>query len=79
MRGLSRMPSEPNLIAVLPAKIAIEETGTSSKEMKAVSKYLATIGQRGGIKGGKARAAALSSERRSEIARRAAQSRWKRI
>ncbi len=36
-----------------------------------------TLGRLGGLKGGKARAAKLSPERRSEIARKAAQSRWK--
>lgn len=35
------------------------------------------LGRLGGQKGGPARAAALSSEKRSEIARRAAQTRWK--
>ncbi len=34
------------------------------------------LGQRGGLKGGAARARALSPERRSEIARKAAKSRW---
>lgn len=34
------------------------------------------MGQRGGLKGGKARAEALTSERRSEIARIAARKRW---
>jgi hypothetical protein len=33
-------------------------------------------GREGGLKGGKARADALSSEERSEIARKAAQARW---
>src|SRR5436305_8000463 len=36
-----------------------------------------TNGRTGGLKGGKARAAKLSPERRSEIARKAAQSRWR--
>lgn len=36
------------------------------------------LGRRGGIKGGPARAAALSPERRSEIARAAANARWNR-
>ena len=35
------------------------------------------MGRRGGQKGGKARADALSAAKRSEIARKAAQSRWK--
>lgn len=33
-------------------------------------------GRTGGLKGGKARAAKLSPEKRSEIARKAAQARW---
>ena len=37
------------------------------------------LGRRGGLKGGKARAAKLSPERRSEIARKAATARWSRV
>jgi hypothetical protein len=37
----------------------------------------AALGRRGGLKGGKARAEKLSSEERSEIARKAAAARWK--
>jgi hypothetical protein len=37
----------------------------------------AKAGRLGGQKGGKARAERLSSERRSEIARKAAQARWR--
>ncbi len=36
-----------------------------------------TNGRNGGLKGGKARAAKLTPEKRSEIAKRAAQARWK--
>ena len=36
-----------------------------------------TRGGRGGLKGGKARAAKLTAERRSQIARAAAKKRWK--
>lgn len=35
------------------------------------------LGRKGGLKGGKARAAKLSSEERSAIARTAAKARWK--
>lgn len=35
------------------------------------------LGRKGGLKGGKARAAKLSSAKRSEISRRAAKARWK--
>lgn len=34
------------------------------------------LGRRGGLKGGKARSGNMSAERRSEIARKAAQVRW---
>ena len=34
-------------------------------------------GRRGGLKGGAARAATLTSEQRSEIAKKAAEARWK--
>ena len=34
------------------------------------------LGRRGGLKGGKARAAKLTPEERSEIAKKAAQARW---
>jgi hypothetical protein len=36
------------------------------------------LGRRGGLKGGPARAAALTPAKRKRIARKAAQSRWKR-
>ena len=35
------------------------------------------LGRLGGVKGGKARAARLTAEQRSEIARKAAAARWK--
>ena len=35
------------------------------------------LGRLGGLKGGKARAAALSKNKRSEIAKKAAEARWK--
>ena len=47
-----------------------------------VREYLAKIGKLGGLaggaKGGHARAAALTPERRSELARKAVLARWKR-
>jgi hypothetical protein len=37
----------------------------------------ALLGRKGGLKGGKARAAKLSPEERSEVARKAAAARWR--
>jgi len=48
----------------------------STQEQSTVSQYLAQIGRKGGLKGGKVRAAKLSAEERTKIARKAAKSRW---
>jgi hypothetical protein len=36
-----------------------------------------SLGRRGGLKGGKARAASMTAKRRTEIAKKAAEARWK--
>jgi hypothetical protein len=41
-----------------------------------VSAAAAALGRRGGLKGGPARAAALTAKKRSEIAKAAARARW---
>jgi hypothetical protein len=41
-----------------------------------VSKAAKMLGRLGGLKGGKARAASLSPERRKEIAKKAIEARW---
>jgi len=66
----SKRPSDVNALA---ASIVAEATRDSDegKDPAAVS-----LGRRGGLKGGKARAASLSPERRREIARAAAAKRW---
>jgi hypothetical protein len=46
------------------------------EERSAISKYLAEIGRKGGLKGGKARAQKLSKKRRIQIAQQIAQARW---
>lgn len=71
------MPSDPNQAAALAVKLATKEPEEALNKVDAVSQYLATIGRRGGIKGGKARAASLTPERKSEIAKKAAEARWK--
>jgi hypothetical protein len=71
-------PRDPNQLAKLITDIASGEVEDrlltdEGKDLAAV-----VLGRRGGLKGGKARAEALSPERRREIAVRAAQSRWAR-
>jgi hypothetical protein len=41
-----------------------------------ISNYLASIGRRGGKKGGPARIAMLTPKQRKELARKAANTRW---
>ncbi len=43
---------------------------------EALRRAAAELGRRGGLKGGKARAAKLTAERRAEIAKKAAAARW---
>jgi hypothetical protein len=50
-----------------------QRPGESDKDPAAVS-----LGRRGGLKGGKARADKLSAERKREIAQKAAAKRWNR-
>ena len=72
------LPKDPNQLAHAIVKMSTEETEEQPKpdERSAISKYLAEIGKKGGLKGGKARAAKLSAKRRVEIAKNAAKKRW---
>lgn len=69
------MPRDPNVLAAKVVRLATgEETGEpdSGKNPHAVA-----LGRLGGLKGGKARAARLSEEKRKQIAKKAAQARWR--
>lgn len=71
-----KRPRDPNQLAKQIVDIAIgevqDEDLNKRKDPAAVD-----LGRRGGLKGGKARAEKLTPEKRREIAKRAAQSRWK--
>lgn len=56
-------------------RVVQEATGQIESQPKQVIDYKA-IGSRGGLKGGHARAASLTPERRTEIAKKAALARW---
>jgi hypothetical protein len=64
-----KRPRDPIQLAKLIGDIAIGQLDEKRGEEKR--------GRRGGIQGGKARAIALTPEQRSEIARTAAEARWK--
>ena len=67
-----KMPKDRNQLA---AQIVAMSTGQEPQPEK--NPAAVALGRLGGLKGGKARAASLSKKRRSEIAKAAAQSRWK--
>jgi len=67
-------PSDPNQVA---ASILAQITGGVPKAEPIVKDPAAVeLGRKGGLKGGKARAGALTAEQRKESARRAAEARW---
>lgn len=70
-----KRPRDTNQLAKRVTDVAtgeVDDTPADGKDPAAVS-----LGRRGGLKGGKARAKKLSPERLSEIARLAAQARWR--
>lgn len=71
----AKRPRDPNQLAALIVGLStgeVEDAKDAGKDPAAVS-----LGRRGGLKGGAARAAKLSKKRRSEIAHKAAIARWK--
>jgi hypothetical protein len=66
-----KRPADAVARAIMIARIA---TGEIEDEREELSSAAAELGR----KGGKARAAAMTPERRAEIARKAAAKRWKR-
>jgi len=62
--------------AVTAFRVVQEATGQVEEEPKQDIDY-ATLGRKGGLKGGKARAEKLTPEQRREIAKVAANARWR--
>jgi hypothetical protein len=71
-------PRDPAQLAKLMIDIASGEVEDRKPEPSLDGKDAAAVslGRRGGAKGGKARAATLTPERRAEIAQKAAKARW---
>jgi hypothetical protein len=73
-----KRPRDPIQLGKLIVDIATGqvEDKTDSPEDSSKDQAAVSLGRRGGLKGGKARAAKLSPEKRAEIARLAAKKRW---
>jgi hypothetical protein len=69
-RSSKELPKDSNQLAAEIVRMSTEEPSQS------VSQYLANIGRKGGLKGGKARAQALPASKRKAIAQKAAKARW---
>lgn len=69
-----KRPKDGNQLAKLMIDMASGEVAESPESVE--SNPAAALGRIGGLKGGKARAAALTPEQRKDIARRAAAARW---
>jgi hypothetical protein len=70
MAKQSKKPADLNRLAAAIVGEATDETPQEPETPQA------RAGRNGGVKGGVARAKTLSPERRSEIARKAAEARW---
>lgn len=79
MRRMAKKPPRPRDPNQLARHIVDLATGDAADPDPGAGKMAAAVelGRRGGLKGGAARAAKLSDERRSEIARTAAKIRWR--
>lgn len=75
MIGKGKRPRDTNQLAKFIVDVTTGQTeppdANAGKNLVAVER-----GRRGGIRGGKARADALSARRRKQIAKKAAESRW---
>lgn len=77
---MPKRSSKPRDLNKLAASIVDEATDEPPPQADEPEKNSAAVelGRRGGLKGGKARAARMSAEERSESARKAARARWTR-
>ena len=75
-----KRPTDLNQRAKSIVDIATSDTKDVENEaMKFKNPHAVALGKLGGLKGGKARASKLTPEQRSEIAKKAAKRRWKKI
>ena len=75
---MPKRSSKPRDLNRLAADIVGEATGEEQPAADVPEKNPAAVelGRKGGLKGGRARAEKLTAERRSEIAKKAADARW---
>lgn len=74
----SKRPKDVNQLAKLIVDMATGEAppDETAPELDGKNPAAVALGRMGGLKGGKARAKALTAKRRAEIAKKAAAKRW---
>jgi len=83
IEGTNNRSSKPkrsrdlNQLAQAIAKAVTEDEPEAKPEDEGKNPHAVALGRMGGLKGGRARAVKLSAKKRSEIAKLAAQARWK--
>lgn len=79
MTHTPKRPRDPSQLAKFIVDVATGEVEDRERtpEEQGKDPAAADLGRRGGQKGGKARSESLTPERRAEIARAAAEKRWK--
>jgi len=63
----------------IAAAITEKATNPQNPTAIAINQAAATLGRLGGLKGGPARAKKLTSKKRTQIAKKAAKARWKKL
>ena len=75
-RSSKKAPKDVNALAAQIAETATGGPVSKPEQDTDKNPNAVALGRLGGLKGGKARAAKLSDERKREIAKKAAQARW---
>lgn len=71
-----KRPRDTNQLAKFIVDLATGEAEEAPSPDEGKDPAAVALGRKGGLKGGKARADSMTPERRAEIAKKAAESRW---
>lgn len=71
-----KRPRDANQLAKLVVDLATGEAEEDAPDDGGKDPAAVALGRKGGLKGGKARAASMTAQQRAEAARRAALARW---
>ena len=77
MQKRSRMPRDTNQLAAMITSMAIGDAPAETQLPDGRNPAAVALGKLGGLKGGKARAKAMTKKERSEAAQKAAKARWR--